>query len=172
MANQPTFLTPLPSLLRREVEEGRAAVVGGAIRSHFDHTQLNDIDVYVFSKEDYDRIVRELNGRPVDGTDGLVHIVPDSLVEIEVIFAAACGSAEQCVANADFDIAGGTYCAGEFHLPEGFLEATSNKVMHFCHTHDPQRAYWRYIKYNREYGYRIDSSIQTLLSLWQERSSK
>jgi hypothetical protein len=148
------------------VEEGRAAVVGGAVRAQFDHTKIKDIDVFVFSRENYDHLVCELGAEPLEDVQG-VYTLPGE-VPIEIVFEADCGNTEQCVAHADFDIAGGVYSAGRFYLPDGYAEAIKGKVMHFLRAVNPRHSYFRYIKYNREYGYRIDSSIRELLRVWRE----
>jgi len=161
------YLSYLPEALIREVEEGRAAVVGGAVRSQFDGTQLKDVDVFVFCQENYRHLVQMLGAQEVPGTEGHVHTVPGREVSIELVFEVGHSSAQACVDHADFDIASGVYCGGQFMYCAGFLEATKNKTMRFLRTQDPQRSYSRFIRFNRKYGYRIDSSIRELLRIWK-----
>ena len=164
---KPRFLSHLPAVIVREVEEGRAAVVGGAVRAEFDGTRLEDVDVFVFSKEDHDRLFRETGAREVPETDGYVFVI-DGDVPVELVYEPACTDAQKCVAHADFDIASGVYSAGQYYWAEDFLEAVKTKTMRFLQTETPKKSYARFVKYNREYGYRIDSSIQQLLRIWRE----
>jgi len=166
------FLSRLPGAVLREVEAGRAAVVGGAVRQEFDGSESSDIDVFVFSKEDYERIVRELGAEEVKGSDGHIHRIQVGIVPIEVIFEESHNSAQRCVELADFDIASGVYCAGQLSSATSFREATASRQMRFLGSDDPQRSYFRYLKYNQKYGYRIDEeSLRQLLDSWKHSAS-
>lgn len=167
---EPKFLSYLPECLVREIEEGRAAVVGGAIRTHHEGRPPVDVDVFVFEKANHATLVAALGATPKPGTDGAVFELKDE-VPIEIVCLSGWSSAIACVTRADFDIAGGVYCAGQLCLPDGYREAIQSKRMRFLGTtEDPQRSYARFLKYNRAYGYRIDDSIRMLLRLWKEVS--
>jgi len=168
---RPNFLSYLPERLIREIEEGRASVVGGAVRAQFEGRQPADVDVFVFDKADHVALVEALGATPKPETDGAVFELSGE-VPIEIVHLSGWSSASACVTRADFDIAGGVYCAGRLHLPDGYEEAIKNRKMRFLGvTEDPQRSYGRYIKYNRKYGYRIDLSINELLRVWRESCS-
>lgn len=169
---KPSFLPHLPDKVLEVVEAGRAAVLGGAVRAQFDGTQSPDIDVYLFSQEEHRHLVEELGALEVPGTNGWVYTVNSNTggPAVEIIFEPACVSKEACVAHADFDIASGCYSAGQYAWAPSFPEATQTKIMRYLPggAGNPQRSYSRYLKYNREYGYRIDGSIQELLSAWKQ----
>lgn len=162
------FLSHLPETILREVEEGRAAVVGGAVRSHFDHTPVADIDIFVFSQEKYEEIVRQTGASEVAGSDGRISRIPGE-VPVDLLWIETHSSAEECVKQADFDIASGVYSAGRFMFAPSFQEAVATRQALFLGSDNPQRSYFRYLKYNRQYGYRIDGgSLQRLLAAWSE----
>jgi hypothetical protein len=166
------FLSRLPEALLREVEASRAAVVGGAIREEYDGTNSSDIDIFVFSKENYRNIVTALKAVEAGGSDGHIHRVVNGPVPIEVIFEESHCSAQSCVDLADFDIASGVYCAGQLLSSERFREATTSRQMYFIGSDDPQRSYFRYLKYNKKYGYRIHGeSLRRLLDSWKKSTS-
>jgi hypothetical protein len=171
---KPSFLANLPDKVLEVVETGRAAVLGGAVRAEFDGTKLADIDVYVFSQEEHGRLASELRAVEVPGTNGWVYAVPgiNSGPPVEIIFEPACINVGACVARADFDIASGAYCAGQYAWASSFPEATKTKIMRFlpAGAGTAQRSYMRYIRYNCVYGYRIDGSIQKLLELWRHQA--
>ncbi len=167
--NKPSFLTHLPDRLIQEVDEGRAAVAGGAVRAEFDGTPLNDIDVYIFSQENYVRLVEELGAVEVPGTNGYAFALLDAPGKptIEIVYTTKRTSMETCIKYADFDIASGTYCAGQFGWDPGFPEAIKTKIMRFFRegTASPEGSYRRYVRYIRQYGYAIDASIQDLVEM-------
>ncbi len=174
--NLPSFLASLPDKIREALETGRAAVLGGVVRAEFDGTKTLDIDVYVFSLEEHRRLVGELSAVEVPGTNGWVYALNGNNggPAVEIIFEPACVSVETCVAHADFDIASGCYSAGQYAWAPSFPEATRTKTMRWLPrgAGTPQRSYARYLKYNREYGYRIDGSIQDLLKAWKQASGQ
>ena len=148
------------------------AWVGGAVRAHHEGVCPTDIDVFVFDAQNHARLVQtlELVERPESG--GMVYELDTGEVSIDVVHLASWDSPAACSARADFDIAAGVYCAGAFLLPEGYEEAIRTKMIRFLGmSENPQLSYGRYMKYNHQYGYRIDSSIQDLLRLWQEQTS-
>lgn len=168
---RPSFLSYLPGRLVREIEEGRAAVVGGAVRTHYEGKRAVDVDVFVFDQANHAALAEALGATPKPDTDEAVFELP-GVVRIEIVHLPGWSSASACSARADFDIAGGVYSAGQFYLPDGYEEAIKNKRMRFLGaTEDPQRSYARFLKYNREYGYRIDSSVGELLRAWRDASS-
>lgn len=165
-------LSYLPGCLIREIEEGRAAVVGGAVRTHYEGKPPVDVDVFVFDKANHTALAANLGAQPKAETEGAVFKLSGE-VPIEIVHLSGWTSASSCGAHADFDIAGGVYSAGQFYLPDGYEEAVKNQKMRFLGaTEDPQRSYGRFLKYNREYGYRIDDSIQVLLRQWREETEE
>lgn len=165
----PQFMQYLPAVLVREIEAGRAAVVGGAVRSHYEGVVPTDVDVFVFDVKNHARLVQALGAVERPDTSGMVYEL-DGEVAIDIVYLAGWGSVAACAARADFDIAAGTYCAGQFVLPVGYEEAVENKTMRFLGvSEEAQLSYGRYIKYNRRYGYKIDGSIKDLLRMWKEQ---
>lgn len=161
------FLPLLPEIFIREIEAGRAAVVGGAVRAQFEGRVPKDVDVFVFEKSNHERLAAELGAQPKEGSDGFVFILAGQ-VAIEIVHLPGWDSPSACLTRADFDIAAGVYSAGKFYLPEGYEQAIAKRKMRFLGvTEDPQRSYDRFLKYNRKYGYKIDSSVEDLLRLWQ-----
>lgn len=161
------FLPLLPEILIREIEAGRAAVVGGAVRAQFEGRVPKDVDVFVFERSNHERLAAILGAQPKEGSDGFVFILAGK-VPVEIVYLPEWESPSACLKRADFDIAAGVYSAGKFYLPDGYEQAVVNRRMRFLGTtEDPQRSYDRFLKYNRKYGYKIDSSIQDLLRLWQ-----
>lgn len=168
---RPSFLLHLPERLIREIEEGRAAVVGGAVRAYCERKAPRDIDVFVFDKTNYVGLAAAVGAALKPETHGAVFALSGE-VPIEIVHLPGWSSALACGARADFDIAAGVYSGGRFFLPAGYEEAIKNKKMRFLgKTENPQHSYARFLKYNREYGYRIDASIHALLRLWGARSA-
>lgn len=169
------FIAYLPEQLREVVEAGRVAVVGGAIRCHFEGTVPTDIDVFYFSQEEYERDVDRYDAVLVEGTDGLVADFTHRSMRIELVFQSDLVSVADCVAAADFDIASGVYSAGEFSYAPTFLEAIRSKTSRYLSptlcAGTAQLSYQRYMKYSLEYGYRIDASVRDLLRRWQEETA-
>ncbi len=167
-----SFLLYLPERLIREIEEGHAAVVGGAVRTHYEGKQPMDVDVFVFDKANHIALATALGAQPKPETDGAVFNLSGK-VPIDIVHLSGWTSASECVAHVDFDIAGGVYSAGRFYLPNGYEKAIKNKKMCFLGaTEDSQRSYARFLKYNREYGYRIDGSVQVLLQQWRKETEE
>ncbi len=167
MCKRAEFLPLLPDILIREVEAGRAAIVGGAVRSQFEGRVPKDVDVFVFEKSNHERLTTTLGAQPKEGSDGFVSILA-SEITIEIVHLPEWNSPSECLKRADFDVAAGVYSAGKFYLPDGYEKAIACRKMRFLGTtEDPQRSYDRFLKYNRKYGYTIDSSIEALLRLWQ-----
>lgn len=169
------FLSYLPEQLREVVEEGRAAVVGGAIRCRFEGTVPTDVDVFYFSQEEYGHDTARYGAVPVEGTDGLVAEFAHNGMRIELAFQPGLVSIADCVAAADFDIASGAYSAGKFSHAPTFLEAVRTKTFRYLSptlvAGSAQRSYQRNIKYSLEYGYRIDASVRDLLRRWREETA-
>lgn len=145
------------------------------MRAHFDGTKPSDMDVFVFSKENYGRLVLELRGRAVPGTGGCVHQVdgPASEMPVEIVFDPECPDVPGCVGYSDLDVGSGVYCAGRFTFGDNFVEAVKTRTMHvrLARVQNPQRTYLRCMRYSREYGYRADGSVRNLLKLWRESAS-
>lgn len=164
------FLAQLPEILLKEIELGRAAVVGGAIRCSFEGKPSRDIDVFIFDKDNHQRLVKLLEAQPKEKSNGHVFVL-NRQTPIELVCLPGWNSPEVCLAKADFNVAAGVYSKGRYFLPKGYAKAVKNKNLRFSgSTDDPQASYDRFIKYNRKYGYVIDESINALLLLWQQRS--
>lgn len=164
----PSFLALVPEILLNEIESGRAAIVGGAIRCEIEGTKAKDIDIFVFDEQNHKRIANILDAQPSKReSQGHVFIISGE-IPIEIVCLPGWDSAGSCAKNADFDIASGIYCSKKYILPVGYEESIKAKKMRFSgHSDDPQASYDRFLKYNT-YGFQIDESINELLQLWRQ----
>jgi hypothetical protein len=156
----------LPPCLAQAVENGLAAVVGGAVRAEFDGTRVNDIDVFVFSSRLHRRLVGELDCVEKPDTNGAVyvHSVDASSVPVEIVYQPGWTSAAQCSAKADFNISSGVYSAGKYTWHPSFPYAAKNKRMRLLRTDFAARTYERCLKFKQEYGYEGDETVAAFLA--------
>ena len=162
----PHPLSLLPEEIAHEVRGGRAAIVGGAVRAHFERSLPRDVDVFFLNPTNYVTFVKKFDCTKKD--DG-IHTFTWQGMSIDLILDSGCESVEICVERADFDIAAGCYYKREFVLPDGFREAVKKRRMRLLNVQCPQVTYARFLRYKR-YGYSCSvSDVCAILRAWHNQ---
>ena len=147
----------IPEAVHRQIQNGCAAVVGGAIRSKIEGTSPHDIDVYFFDKEKYTSVVAQTGAKiKYRDKDITIFIIP-GLCPIELIYEYEKKSIEDCIGLADFNIASGCFYCGEFILPNEYTESVRQREMVFLkalYPHITLQRLWKYL----QYGYTIEKT--------------
>jgi hypothetical protein len=159
----------IPEILGEAVETGKAAIVGGAIRSYYENTQPRDIDIFFFDRERYETLITQFE--VVKKAEG-VYTITDHDPPIDLIFEEECTSLQDCMEQADFDIAAGCYSNGKFTLPDGYETAIADKKMKLKNVIYPQACFERFMRYKR-YGYTCTAEdVKKILQIWSKNTTK
>jgi hypothetical protein len=162
-------LHSLPSPLTKTVEEGKAAIVGGAVRAYFENNPPRDIDIFFFDRERYETLITKFE---VEKKAEGIHTIHNHDPPIDLIFEEECRSVQDCIEQADFDIAAGCYSEGKFFLPDGYEKAIADRKMTLKNLLYPQACFERFMRYKR-YGYSCSvKDVKRIIQIWNENTTE